>query len=283
MTRVTTKLVVVLASLCVLAGAAFYFDRLVNHSVPGWRYYVPMSQEEGPAELATKDLFLSQSGSVQERYDALFRYFAAGALRYVSPLGAHIYYTGAGSFNGYQVTGLEGFARTGALLAAWIGSGRGDVVIDERHVDLVAFLRRGILAGTDPNSAEYWGRLRNGSQRILEAADIARILWITRREIWDRLTDADKARIADWLLQVKDVTLYDNNWLLAPVTVIVALRGLGWPVAFDETRLYDQFKRHYLGNGWFYDEPGRVDYYNVWGMTYELFWITAIKIGRAHV
>jgi hypothetical protein len=37
-----------------------------------------------------------------------------------------------------------------------------------------------------------------------------------------------------------------------------------------------QFKRNYLGNGWFSDPPQGADFYNTWGMSYELFWITLI-------
>ena len=262
--------------LCIAAGAAYVFYLLPRCSVDGWDRYVPAAQVEGPADTAAKAAFLSDSKPVQERYEALFRYFAARALTYLSPQGARMTYPGAGSVNGYQANGLEGFARTGSLLADWVASGRGDVVIDGRRIDLVAFLRRGILAGTDPDSMEYWGRIDDYNVRIVEAADITRILWMTRNEIWNALPEGSKAQVADWLLQVGGAAVRDNNWLLFPVTVATVMRALGRSVAFDDVRLYEAFKSHYLGNGWFYDRPGVVDYYNVWGMTYELFWITLI-------
>jgi len=40
-------------------------------------------------------------------------------------------------------------------------------------------LRTGILHGVDPRSNEYWGAIGDYDQRIVEAADIARILWLT--------------------------------------------------------------------------------------------------------
>jgi len=264
-------------SLCVVAAAAAYSFAVYRYPVEGWGRFVPMSQAEGPAEAAVKAAFLSDSDPVGTRYEALFRYFAAGAVAHVSPGGARIHYTGAGSINGYRLSGLEGFARISPLLAAWVASGRGDIAIDGRRVDLAAFLRRGILAGTDAGSESYWGKIRDNDLRILEAADIARAVWMTRNQIWNELTDDHKRQVADWLLQVNDATTGDNNWLLAAVTVTSVMRSLGWPVAFDETRPYERFKRHYLGAGWFYDQPGQVDYYNNWGIAYELFWITLIN------
>jgi len=266
---------IVLAAGAVLAGVTYYVYAIAEHSVEGWDHYVPQSQDEGPMELAVKSAFLS-SDMAPRRYEELFRYFAAGAVKYASPLGARIQYPGAGSIYGYRVNGLEGFARTAPLLAAWVASGRGDLVINDHRVDLVEFLRRGLLAGTDPASEEYWGDIRAFDQRIVEAADIARILWMTRNEIWHDLGESDRNRIADWLMPATRADTRNNNWLLFPVTVGVALRALGVQVEDDGARRYDRFKTHYLGNGWFYDSPGKVDYYNTWSITYELFWITTI-------
>lgn len=56
------------------------------------------------------------------------------------------------------------------------------------EVDLVEVLRAGVLAGTDREGDAYWGDLRDYNQRTVEAADVARILWMTRERIWDRLT-----------------------------------------------------------------------------------------------
>jgi len=37
---------------------------------------------------------------------------------------------------------------------------------------------------------------------------------------------------------------------------------------------YFEFKRNYLERGWFRDGPtGEIDYYNAWGIPYELYWI----------
>ena len=130
------------------------------------------------------------------------------------------------------------------------------------------------LPGSEPTSPAYWGRIGDLDGKMVEAPDIARILWLTRAQIWDRLAPAERDRIAAWLFQATEAEPHPHNWLLVPVTVTVALRALGRTVAVDETRPYERFKAHYLGHGWFRDGPGEIDYYNAWGITYDLFWIS---------
>jgi hypothetical protein len=92
--------------------------------------------------------------------------------------------------NGYAANGLEGFARTGPLLAAWVASGRNPTMVDAasgKQVDLVSYLRQGLLAGTDPKSGGYWGKIHSWDPRPVDSADVARIIWMTRSQIWQQL------------------------------------------------------------------------------------------------
>ena len=271
---------VALSAIGILGLALFYAAVLHRYSAPGWNRFVHASTQEGAAEFAVKREFLSQSSSDEQRYDALFRYFLSGAIRFTDVPGSRIQYPGEPSVNGYAATGLEGFDRTGVLFAAWIASGRDPIIVDPARgesVDLVAYLRRGILAGTDRNSSGYWGKIRSRDQRIVEAADVARIIWITRAQIWQQLDRTQQAQVAAWLQQVDGLKTPQNIWLLFPVTVDLVLRALGVAGADPATNPnYQQFKRNYLGNGWFADPPMGVDFYNTWGTSYELFWITSI-------
>jgi hypothetical protein len=270
-------------ALCALgiAGLALFYAALLHHySAPGWGRFVRASTEEGVAEFAAKRDFLSHSAADEPRYDVLFRYFLAGALRFTDDPGSRIHYPGAASASGYASNGLEGFDRTASLLAAWVASGRDPLIIDPasgKPVDLVAYLRRGILAGTDPKSAGYWGRIRDWDQRIVETADVARIIWMTRAQIWQQLNPSQQAQVAAWLRQVDGRKTPENIWLLFPVTVDVvlhALTGDGTDPAGNPN--YQRFKQNYLGHGWFADPPKGADFYNAWGVSYELFWITLI-------
>jgi hypothetical protein len=255
---------------------------LKHYSAHGWGRYVPASSQEGVAETTAKSEFLSQSAADEQRYEALFHYFLSGAVRFTDQPGSRVHYPGVAAQSGYANTGLEGFARTGTLLAAWIASGRNPVVADApggKPVDLVAYLRRGILAGTDPTSGGYWGQIRNWDPRIVETADVARILWMTRAQIWQQLDRPQQAQVAAWLQQVMGKQTPDNVWLLFPVTVDVVLRSLGVANPGADPAWnpnYQRFKQNYLGNGWFADPPSGADFYNTWGMSYELFWISFI-------
>jgi hypothetical protein len=279
MAKRVTRRVALTAAIVLLLG---YAAVLKHYSAQGWSRFIPQSSAEGSAEAAVKHAFLSTSAADEPRYRALFGYFLSGALRYTDAAGSRIHYSGAPSNNGYRFTGLEGFARTGTMLAAWVASGRDPLVIDGASgqlVDLVAYLRRGLLAGTDPKSAGYWGNIRNWDPRMVEAADVARIVWMTREQIWQQLDRPQREQLAAWLRQGDGRTTPDTVWLLFPLTVDLVLRSLGATAAGSEpvsSPNYVRFKRNYLGNGWFSDPPQGADFYNTWGMSYELFWITLI-------
>jgi len=144
-----------------------------------------MDLSEGDGELSVKAALLNEQADAEERYNCLFQYFLRGFIAYASPGFDRVFYPGMGSVHGYRLSGLEGFARTAPLMAAWIASGRDPAPMDpltHKPVGLVAILRKGLLAGTDPDGPSYWGEITDFDQRIVEAADIARVLWLTREQ-----------------------------------------------------------------------------------------------------
>jgi len=246
-------------------------------AVEGWYLYRPLDAQPTPVDREVSQRFLATGVPDADRYQALFGYFLHGFITNAAPDLSLIHYPGLPSARGYTVDGLEGFARTAPLLGAWIYSGRSPQVTDPqtgRVIDLVSTLRSAILAGVDPSSPGYWGKMKDDDQRIVEAADIARLLWLTRREIWFTLDNEAKSKIAAWLLQVDNAKIsIRNNWLLFPVTVHAFFANVGFAGASDYKN-YFEFKRNYLERGWFRDGPaGQVDYYNTWGISYELYWI----------
>ncbi len=229
-------------------------------------------REEGIRQLVLSD------APVERRFAGLFEYFASGFVRHATPGYARVQFGGVRSLNGYSVDGLEGFARTAPLLAAWIYSKR------EGSNERVEMLRTGILNGVDPHSSEYWGEVRDYDQRIVEAADIARVLWLTRARIWDGLRPEQQQMISKWLLSATTKHTPLNNWILFPVVVSVVLASLNGeePTGALLARAHAAFadyRKYQLDQGWFYDRPHGVDFYNVWGITYDLFWIHAVDPG----
>lgn len=228
-------------------------------------------------------LFLGEAPA-QQRYEAIFLYFAHGFASHLSSDLSRVQYCGAGSVNGFAVNGLEGFARTAPLLAAWLRSGRARIVADPvngRPIDLVNLLKTGILRGVDRRSRAYWGDIGANNQRIVEAADIARTLWLTKAIVWDELGESEKQMVLKWLLQASVAATPPDNWMLFPVLVDLVVSKLD--ANSGETillaRAHTQFAAYrnlYLEQGWFNDPPNGVDYYNAWGITYELFWLAQI-------
>ena len=213
-------------------------------------------------------------------YENLFLYLLEGFERHRSPHGARAFYPGLPSGHGAAIDGLEGFSRSAPLWGAWVRSGRPRSVVltTGRAVDLAAEFRRGLLAGTDPASEEYWGTVHDRDQRIVEAADIALSVWLFRSCVWDDLGAPEKERVAAWLGQVLGKEVWDNNWHFFPVLVDAVLRSLGREGdregAARHTARILEFHR---GEGWFSDGPGEVfDYYNAWGIHYALAWLGRI-------
>lgn len=225
-------------------------------------------------------IFLDSSVSESDRYTELFTYFVSGFLYYQSD-PAHVDYPGAPSYNGLEMDAIEGFCRFLPMVAAWVSSGREQVirVADGRTVDLVEVVRAGLLAGTDPASGNYWGVIGDYDQRIAEAADVALAIWLLRDHIWDRLPAARREQVAAWLRQVCGKEVSDNNWHLFPVLINEVLHALGSGYDREITSWHlARIREFYRGNGWFSDGPGGVyDFYNAWGIHYSLFWIGLVN------
>ncbi len=215
-----------------------------------------------------------------QAYDDLFRYLLTGFLTYQDSLGALVWYPGLPSSHGTRVDAMEGFTRFAPLVAAWLHSGRPARVElqDGRAVDLIALVRSGLLAGTDPQLREFWGEIEDYDQRIVEAADVALILWLTQDVIWSRLNSTEKEQIHRWLSNGITRAVPDNNWRLFSTFVPLVLRDLGLPADLTHaSRHYSRLKSFYRGEGWFSDGPGNVfDYYNAWGIHYHLYWINRV-------
>jgi hypothetical protein len=268
-------------SLFVLFFVALSTFTLLRHisrsSVEGWTLYRPLADQPEPIDQQTRLAFLKVIGSDATRFDMLLSYFFHGFVVNATSDFALIHYPGLPSWSGYSVSGLEGFARTAPLFAAWLYSDRPREIHDSqtgKRYDLVTVLQRGLLAGTDRSSPNYWGDIHDNDQRIVEAADIARVLWLTRDKIWSNLDETRKQQISTWLLQAKTARIsFDSNWLLFPVVIEAFLKNVGYLAEFDR-RNFDKFKTNYLQDGWFRDgQDGNVDYYNAWGISYDIYWI----------
>jgi hypothetical protein len=170
---------------------------------------------------------------------------------------------------------LEGFARPLWVVPSLLlesktsasTAGHADGRLD--GLDLTAWLD-GLDAGTDPASPEYWGDVGDFDQRMVEMESIAFALLIAPERFVPGEPQA-RDRLADWLRQINDRRMPENNWRWFRVFVNLALvKALGVPM--EEVRnLIDQdlalLDSFYLGDGWssdglWGDERKHADYYS---------------------
>lgn len=208
---------------------------------------------------------------------------AAELFAYLEPLlprysegGALLRLAGGGAQYEDEVIPMEAWARPlWGLAPFWAGGGRSDAgVFEELYL-------RGLDAGTDPSSSEYWGACRDHDQRFVEMAAISYALLLAPDVLWAPLGARSRVRVAEWLSQVNAHAFPAGNWLWFRVLANLALRELG--CGYDAAALTTDFRAldsFYLGNGWYQDGPtGLPDYYNA--MTFQFFELLYAKLFSA--
>ena len=102
-------------------------------------------------------------------------------------------------------TQLEGFSRPlwglGSLLAGgfdYSGAHRWAV---------------GLENGTDPESEEFWGTMRDRDQRMVECSPIGFALAMAPETFWDHLSSDQKYKLEQWLGVMNDKEMPNTNWL----------------------------------------------------------------------
>ncbi|MCW4116002.1 DUF2264 domain-containing protein [Aurantimonas sp. MSK8Z-1] len=185
-------------------------------------------------------------------FDPLLPYFSNGNARVrLDAVAAHFDRAAAD---------LEGFARPLWGLAPFAAGG-GDFPHWHRFA-------QGLANGTDPAHPEFWGRVRDKDQRLVELAAIGFALCLVPQHLWDPQSAAAKANIAAYLLDARRYDYAANNWKFFRVMVDLALERLGidFDRALSETYL-DELDGFYLGEGWYRDgNERRIDHYIAFAM-----------------
>ncbi|HHL3986439.1 TPA: DUF2264 domain-containing protein, partial [Klebsiella pneumoniae] len=151
---------------------------------------IKIESTQNESDIKTTKIILNEDITFKDRYDSVFYYFLSSFMKYSTQDYALVNYPGMLSTAGNRINKIEGVARTLPLLSAWIYSGRPPVInIDGNNINLIELVRTSILSGTNPKSKNYWGDVTDRDQRILEASDIAKSLWLTKHFIWDNLDE----------------------------------------------------------------------------------------------
>lgn len=209
----------------------------------------------------------------------LAQYYTTGAHSFTTKPG-HIVYPGESGTRGICIEGLEGFARIAPLLAT-LGSFHQHSMQDlnNRTINPLTFVIEGMTAGTNPDSASYWGNIGDYDQRLVEASDIAITLFIIHSKHPELISNQLKEQVVKWLSPASKVARYGGNWCLFKIVILSCLQILT-NRSYSEmiTSEFEYFEKMHQGKGWFADGiNGEIDYYNAWQMQYKLYWINQIN------
>jgi hypothetical protein len=180
-----------------------------------------------------------------------------------------------------SVDAIESFARIASAWGAWLRNPNNSatLIFQDHEMDLEILLRQSLLDGTNPsNPYTYWGDITDLDQRIVESADIAVAIWMSRERVFHKMTRAEQEQVINWLAQVDGKGTYTDNWILFTAMAQAVRHHLGFPSPVDDldNRLM-QIGEFYRGDGWYVDGPtDEFELYNAWmfGWHYLLWtWI----------
>jgi hypothetical protein len=180
-----------------------------------------------------------------------------------------------------SVDAIESFARIASTWGAWLRNPANPATLkfQDHEINVEHLLRQALLDGTNPSNPQtYWGDIGHLDQRIVESADMAVAIWMTRERVFNKMTNAEQAQIMNWLAQVDGKGTYTDNWILFTAMAQAVRHHLGFPSPVEDidNRLM-QLNEFYRGDGWYVDGPtDEFELYNAWmfGWHYLLWtWI----------
>ncbi|OCL10142.1 hypothetical protein AOQ84DRAFT_315920 [Glonium stellatum] len=175
-----------------------------------------------------------------------------------SPLHALVKVGSTGTRFDETAAQIEGYARPLWGLAPLLAGG-------SKYAGTERFVN-GLIAGTDPESPEFWGLMEDMDQRMVEACPIGYTLAIAHKDFWSPLTEKQKKNVETWLGSMNDKDMPNTNWLWFRVFANLGLAKNG--AIFSQDRLdadIKQLNTFYRGDGWSNDGPEgyrQMDYYS---------------------
>lgn len=157
-----------------------------------------------------------------------------------------------------------------AFLRPLWGIGPLSTTKSQENLELTEHFVKGLIAGTNPKSESYFGKVNDYDQLIVEMASISLSLILSKDIFWDALTSEEQDNLYNWLIQVNAHTIPSTNWLFFRVLVNIAMKKCGreWSEKIISNDL-DKIDSFYLNDGWYFDGyEKQIDYYIPFGMHY---------------
>lgn len=175
---------------------------------------------------------------------------------YYSQEGARLILGSTAAVYDQDAAWAEGFLRPlWGLVPLWAG-GSGELVFKEIY-------QKGLVAGTNPTGAEYWGGFQDVDQRFVEMAAISYGILMTPEVVWEPLSEQERQNLAVWLDGINHYQCPPCNWMFFGILANIALKSQGRPYNKKRLQEYlDYIESCYQGNGWYIDgQNGEKDYY----------------------
>ncbi len=161
-----------------------------------------------------------------------------------------------------NVSYLEAFGRTLCGIAPWLQLEEGSEYEVQLRQQYRAWVLKAVSNSVNPQANDYL--LWKGGQPLVDASFFA-LGMIRAPWIWEHLSDGDRQRVVEALLQTRDVVPVYSNWIL--FSAMIEAFFCQYDLPHDPLRIeyaLRTFTQHwYTGDGMYADGMDfRLDYYN---------------------
>ena len=177
---------------------------------------------------------------------------------------------------------FEGLARS-LFIAAPLIHIKPELVINDIHIR--DYYKNQILRSCTPGDSVYVGSYAEcrelskdpnpfrAFQQTVETCALVICLWMSKAEIWDTYTKAERDVIADFLSEYAHGNTVPQNWRLFNMLDMAFLNMEGYAIDADIMREHAQaILAYYAGDGWYRDGHS-FDYYSCWAFNvYAPLW-----------
>ncbi len=170
---------------------------------------------------------------------------------------------GSGCTYSDDVIEYEAFSRPLWALVPFFAGGGCDKEFENNYL-------MGFASGVNPNSEDYWGGFIHKDQRFVEMAAIATALIFSSEKLFNPLNYEEKENLSNWLYEINNYILPENNWLFFRVLVNIGLKKNNRQYSKEKLEEdLEVIESYYLGDGWYKDGISEHrDYYIAFAMHY---------------
>lgn len=225
------------------------------------------------------------TGSVSDEVSVGYVWWQEKAADLIEPIvelmeegRSSISFAGGASDHGKNADRLESFARPFALWAHWRYSLDASPNEEQWQLNQKAesWFKSALLAGTNPDSEEFWGYSSSFHQHSVEIGLLVIGLEICRGQFWEGFSSDEKTRVLEWLESDAGNGHHWNNHMFFGILALEFLmrEGRGRPsyrAVVD--RWFHELEGMYESDGWYMDGSNQTfDFYNAYAFHYYALW-----------